>query len=111
MAVEDYNTVASLNVSIEGINIGEGCPPANINNAFRQFMADIKVFSQTVPSTTTLLPKAGGVFSGVQPIYTERGAYSHWNDAALTSGRKFVVASGAADPTGLVAGDILYDLA
>ena len=111
MAVADYNETASLNVTIGGINIGEGCPPANINNAFRQYMADIKTFSLTVPDVADLIPKEGGVFAGVQPIYSGRGSYTHWNDPALTSGRMFIVPNGASDPSGLVAGDILYDLA
>lgn len=38
----DYDANPDLNVSISGVNIGEGCPPSGINNAIRQIMADAK---------------------------------------------------------------------
>lgn len=41
MAVTDYSTTPGSNTAISGINVAEACPPANINNAFRQMMADI----------------------------------------------------------------------
>lgn len=44
MAVTSYTNSATLNTDIVGINIGEGCNPANINNAIRQLMADIATF-------------------------------------------------------------------
>lgn len=45
MAVGDYNATPGSNTSINGINIAEGCSPANINDAIRQMMADLKTFS------------------------------------------------------------------
>lgn len=42
MAIKDYSPSASLNTSISGINIGEGAPAGNMNNALRQLMADVK---------------------------------------------------------------------
>ena len=42
MGFSDYNSNPDLNVSISGVNIGEGCPPSGINNAIRQIMADAK---------------------------------------------------------------------
>lgn len=44
MAVSDYFTSASLNVSISGINIGEGMARSDVNNAIRQQMADTRAF-------------------------------------------------------------------
>lgn len=41
MAVTDYSTNPGSNTSIAGINIGENCSPAGINNAIRTLMADI----------------------------------------------------------------------
>ncbi|WP_458401139.1 hypothetical protein [Mailhella sp.] len=46
MPVKDYNKEASLNVSISGINIAEGCAPSGINDAIRQLMADVKEESE-----------------------------------------------------------------
>lgn len=40
MAITDYSSTPSLNKSIGGIDVDEGCSPANLNNAFRQLMAD-----------------------------------------------------------------------
>jgi hypothetical protein len=109
MAVSDYSSTPGSNNSISGINIAENCSPANLNNAFRQLMADVRVFYDGVPSTATLMPKAGGTFSGTQPIYTGRGAYLHHNNAAFTSGRIFMQATGGSTPSGMVAGDILLE--
>lgn len=47
MAVSDYNASASLNTTISGISIAEGSPRANVNDAIRQMMADVKTFSLT----------------------------------------------------------------
>lgn len=44
MAVTSYTNSAALNTDIAGINIAEGCNPANINNAIRQLMADFATF-------------------------------------------------------------------
>jgi len=42
MAISDYSTTPSLNTTISGIDIGEGCPARNMNDAVRQLMADVK---------------------------------------------------------------------
>ena len=42
--IADYSTTPSENVTINSIDIGENCLPSGINNAIRQFMADVKVF-------------------------------------------------------------------
>lgn len=44
MSIRDYSASAGLNTAISGINIGEGAAAANINNAIRQLMADLKSF-------------------------------------------------------------------
>lgn len=40
-AVEDWSTTASANTDIGGINVDEGCPAPNLNNAVREVMAQI----------------------------------------------------------------------
>jgi len=40
-AVTDWDTTAALNTDIGGINIDEGCPARNINNAIRESMKQI----------------------------------------------------------------------
>ena len=42
MAVSDYSTTASSNITISGTNIAENCPAGGINNAIRQMMADVR---------------------------------------------------------------------
>lgn len=42
MSVSNYSTSPAANSSINGIDISEGCPAANVNNALRQMMADVR---------------------------------------------------------------------
>jgi hypothetical protein len=109
MAVSDYNTTPASNTAISGINIDEGCPAANVNNGFRQMMADVRVMYDSMPSVAGLMPVAGGTFSGTQPIYTGRGAYLHHNGSSFASGRIFTQASGGSVPAGMLAGDLLLE--
>jgi hypothetical protein len=107
MAVSDYSTTPGSNVTISGINIAEGCAPANINNAIRQIMADVKTEFTGLPAVTGKLDAAGGVFTGAQPIYTGRGAYLHHSASTLSSGRVSILTEGSANPTSPSEGDIV----
>ena len=40
--ISEYDTDPNNNTDVNGINIAENCSPANINNAIRQLMADLK---------------------------------------------------------------------
>lgn len=51
MAIKSYSTTAGNNTSIAGINIGEGCARANINNAIRAEMADTRAFYEAATWT------------------------------------------------------------
>jgi len=42
--ISEFSSTASSNTDIGGINIAEGCPPSNINNAIRELMAQVKDF-------------------------------------------------------------------
>jgi len=96
----DYSTTPSSNTSIAGISIAENATPmANINNAIRQLMADAKTFSDASPDTSALMPKAGGTFSGTEPIYSGRGAMLGHNDPANTSGRVVFLPTGSDRPS------------
>lgn len=110
MAVTDWSTTPASNSYLGAIDLRETqMTVANVNDAFRQIMADVKAFSLTVADGTTLMPKAGGTFSGTQPVYTGRGAYLHHNNSAFTSGRVFIQAEGGATPSGMAAGDWLAE--
>ena len=44
MDIQDWSATAASNTDIDGIDISEGCDPANINNAIRAVMANIAGF-------------------------------------------------------------------
>ena len=45
MAVSDWSTSAASNTTVGAINIAENCPSANLNNAIREVMAQVRAFS------------------------------------------------------------------
>ena len=84
-------------------------PPANVNNAMRQMMADTKgLLDNDIPTTATLMPKDGGTFEGVQPIYDGEGAFLHHGQAANLSGRVFILPEGSDNPESPLNGDIVF---
>lgn len=108
MSYTTWSTTPSLNITIDGINIAEGCAPAGINNAIRSVMAGVAELADDMPSIAGLMPTSGGTFSGTQPIYTGRGAYLHHNDSANASGRVYLLPTGSANPSSPANGDIVY---
>lgn len=57
--ISEYDSTASNNTDIDGVNIAESCPPSGINNAIREVMAHLKDF-QSGTSGDTLPLTAGG---------------------------------------------------
>lgn len=57
MAVTDYSATPSLNTAIAGIAIGPNMPRPNVDDAFRQLLADLKTL--VGPNTTALTAIAG----------------------------------------------------
>ena len=53
-SVADWDTTAANNTDVGGIDINEGCPAANINNAIRETMAQVKTYSGTVPALASV---------------------------------------------------------
>lgn len=55
MPIRDYSQTAASNTAISSINIAEGCPPSNINDAIRQALADIRELqaNSTIASAAT----------------------------------------------------------
>lgn len=109
MAVSDYNTSASANTAISGINIAEGCPAANLNNALRQMMADIKVEYNARLDPANYVPKTGGAFTG-QITQSTRGGYMYSFSSGDVGGAWHTIAFGAAVPSGLAVGDYVVEL-
>lgn len=48
MDIQDWSTTAGSNTDIDGVDIGEGCDPANINNAIRLAMANVAAFRDLI---------------------------------------------------------------
>lgn len=103
----DWSTTASSNATVAGINIAEGCPPANINNALREIMAAAKTQDNNKADGTLYVLKSSSVLSTDAKV-TGRGAALHHNNAANTSGKVFVQASGSPAPA-MADGDILLE--
>ena len=40
--ISEWSSTPGSNTDVGGININEGCPPATINNAIREIMAQVK---------------------------------------------------------------------
>ena len=57
--ISEYSATAADNTDISNINIAEGCSPANVNNAIRSLMAQIKDL-QAGTSGDTIPLTAGG---------------------------------------------------
>ncbi len=57
--ISEYSATAASNTDISNINIAEGCSPANVNNAIRSLMAQIKDL-QAGTSGDTIPLTAGG---------------------------------------------------
>jgi hypothetical protein len=65
------------NTTVDSINIGENCPPGNINGGMRSIMAGVKTLSLTIPATSaTFMPKSGGIFTGAI-TFASAGAFRY----------------------------------
>ena len=54
--VSEWDVVSDNNITINGININENCPPSAINNAIREMMAQIKMWKDGYTDPITGLP-------------------------------------------------------
>ena len=60
-AVSDWDTTAANNTDVGGISIAEGCAMANLNNAMREIMAQIKSAGFIGATGTLADPNADGI--------------------------------------------------
>lgn len=74
MSLHDWSTTAASNTTIDGIDIAENCAAANINNALRSAMANVKggliavATSGTDTYTATLTPAPAAYTSGMMVV-------------------------------------------
>ena len=95
----EFSTTPSVNVTIGGINVGEGCPPTGINDSIRYMAAVIRDTYDRIPATGAYVPTTGGSFTG-DILRATRGAYLHHAGAAQTDGRVIFLPEGSARPAG-----------
>lgn len=107
MSYTNWNTDPNLNITVNGINIDENCPPQNLNNAVRSVMSGVAELANNIPSTTGLAPKDGAVFEGSQPRFSGGGALLSHADNGNASGKVYLLAEGASNPASPNQGDIV----
>lgn len=122
VAFSDWSSNQSENTNVGPTFIGENCPPGNLNNGIREVMAQLRAAfsrslgsffaSNTVADARTALKVVGT--EGVDQmtanlVRSGAGPHLYHTNASFASGRVFVTASGAADPTSLP-GDIWIQL-
>jgi len=111
MAFSSWSTDNASNVTVGGISIAENCPAANVNNAIREVMAEVRAAfnpaldpfqaSTTVAGARTALGalyNAGDTITG-NLVRGSAGPHLYHTNASFTSGRVFFTAVGAGDPT------------
>lgn len=108
MAVQDWNTNANLNITVDGINIAEGCPAANMNGMGRAIMANVRVMYDNLPDVSAYVTKSFGFFL-TNPVYNGKGGYLYNSSPTNISGQIFVQAVGSGTPAGMANGDWLAE--
>lgn len=103
----EFSTDPDENGTIGGSNVAEGCPPGGINNAIRYVAAAVRVAYNGIPAIDTVMPLAGGTFTG--DISREgQGAYLHHANGAQTDGSVYVLPEGSARPAAAEGRIVLY---
>ena len=110
--LSEYSTTAGSNTDIGGINIDEGCSPANLNNAIRTLMAQLRDFQLgnqtanslsvagggtglTSPGTSgNVLTSNGSAWVSSTPTYVPTGGMMMWGTASAPTG--YLLCNGAA---------------
>ena len=109
MPVKDWSTTAASNVTVGGVSIAENCSPANLNDADRAIMADVRLRFDEIRS----LKDAGAVGDGTtndRPAIVAADAIGSFrvsagsylistsitivNDVVFAPGAKFVIPNG-----------------
>lgn len=109
--ISEFDTNPDNNTDIDGINIAENCPPANINNAIRELMAQLKDFQVgnqasnqlaaagggtglSSPGTSgNVLTSNGSAWVSSAPTYVPTGAMLMWGTGSAPTG--YLLCNGA----------------
>ena len=109
MAFSSYSTTPSLNITIGGVSVAEGCAAANLNDAIRQLAADGRALSDTVNgiNVSTLMPISGGAFTN-QITRSGAGGYLYNANSAQGGGKVSFLATGSSRPSSPNEGDVVF---
>lgn len=110
--ISEFDTNPDNNTDIDGINIAENCPPANINNAIRELMAQLKDFQAGNQASNQLSALGGGTglsspgtsgnvltsngtgWVSSTPTYVPTGGMMMWGTASAPTG--YLLCNGSA---------------
>jgi len=97
-SASEFSTDPNQNLTIGGLDVSEGCSPANINGALRYTAAVIRDSADKVPTVGGFVPSTGGTYTG--DIFRQsRGAYLHHAGSGQTDGRVMFLPEGSIRPT------------
>lgn len=102
--ISEFDTNPDNNTDIDGINIAENCPPANINNAIRELMSQLKDFQAGNQASNQLAAAGGG--TGLSSPGTSGNVLTSNGSAWVSSAPNYVPTGGmlmwgtASAPTG-----------
>lgn len=97
-SASEFSTTPDQNITIGGINVGEDCSPAGINDAIRYTAAVVRTLYDQVQGVTGAMPLTGGTFTG-DILRSGRGAYLHHANSARTGGMVDFLPEGSVRPT------------
>jgi hypothetical protein len=83
--ISEYSATPADNTDISNINIAEGCSPANVNNAIRSLMAQIKDLQAGTSGDTIPLTAGGTGSTTAGTARTALGAASSGANSDITS--------------------------
>ena len=110
--ISDYSTTPGNNTDIGGINIDENCSPANLNNAIRELMSQLREFQTGAEASNQLSAAGGGTgltspgtsgnvltsdgtgWTSATPTYVPAGALLMWGTATAPTG--YLLCNGSA---------------
>lgn len=73
MSIFDYNTSASLNTSVGGINIAPGMARADVDNALRAILADVAAFAGQVHDIRSIVGGDGEISAALTRVRDSAG--------------------------------------
>lgn len=98
-SASEFSTTPDANSTIGGMDVSEGCSPANINGALRYVAAVSRDTLDKIPTVGGFVPTTGGTYTG-DILRQGRGAYLHHAGSAQTDGRVMFLPEGSIRPAG-----------